>query len=587
MPRVTTEVAETPLSMVASAARMTGTSVTNPRPKQSWQKEAWHFYDTCGELRYAANWMGNVLSRATLRAVQVDVVGGEEREVTSGPAFEALEELCNGREGQAAMLKSIGIHFFVAGECYLIGRSPDPKHDEMVDAEETLWEVASTEEVTQNGKQWQVDYHDGTGAIPLGEDDVVIRLWMPHPRRHKMADSPVRAQLANLRELELLSRHVAAQARSRLAGNGVLFLPSSIQFPTPPNPPEGVTDSASLFQWLLMNAMMESVEDPSDPAALVPIIVTADGESIANIEHKTFWSEYDAKISELRSEAIRRLALGLDIPAEVMLGTADMNHWSAWQVEESSIKVSVEPMLASIARSLTTGYLRPVTDNTKDAIAFDTSKLRMRPNRSREAIELSDRLALSNAALRRETGFDESDAPEPDELKHMLLMRIAGGSATPEQVAQALNALGISEVTGEGETTRESRPSPSLQDHPSRDIPEPQAAAASLLDKSEVLVFRALERAGNRLRSLKQTRPPCAAADTYMFVKTDVGELDKVLDDAWTCLDRVIPQVPDFHRKTIASALDTYCRHLLLQQVQYDRTELQHYLTTVPMREIA
>jgi len=35
----------------------------------------------------------------------------------------SLKDLFNGKDGQAQMLESIGIHLTIAGECYLIGRN--------------------------------------------------------------------------------------------------------------------------------------------------------------------------------------------------------------------------------------------------------------------------------------------------------------------------------------------------------------------------------------------------------------------------------------------------------------------------------
>jgi hypothetical protein len=40
----------------------------------------------------------------------------------------------------------------------------------------------------------------------------------------------------------------------------------------------------------------------------------------------------------LRREAVERLAIGLDMPPEVLLGLGDSNHWSAWQVDEQTWK---------------------------------------------------------------------------------------------------------------------------------------------------------------------------------------------------------------------------------------------------------
>lgn len=584
MPRMTapqSEVVKPPTaSIVASAVRMPGSTNRMWVRKEGWQSTAWKMYDQIGELRYAANWVGNVLSRATLHAAKRNSFGVVQ--TVTGPAADYLHDLFNGPDGQAQMLKSIGIHLFIAGECYLVGRAPIKSRGE---GKDDIWEIASTEEIKYGAGVWQIDYDDGTGPITLGDDDVVVRIWSPHPRKRVMADSPVRAQLSNLHELLLLSRHVSAQATSRLAGNGILFVPSEMSFAPPPGADPALS-SAESFQEVLGGAMADAIDDPTSPTATVPIVVQAPGDQIGNAQHMTFWSEYDQNLPALRKEAITRLATGLDIPAEVMLGTADMNHWSAWQVEESSIKVQIEPLLETITNALSIGYLQPLVGDTEVLVAFDTAQLRLRPNRSNEAIELYDRGELNGPALRRETGFEESDAMSAEDLKAWLLKKVAGGSATPEQVAQALNALGITEIDAVGDNMRQARPDPSTGEPPADGTP-PDRQAASINDMSEVLVFRALERAGNRLRSLKQTRPPVAACDTYLFVECNVGDLDKVLEDAWTIIPRVMPNIPDVQRQVVEAALDSYCRHLLLNQRQHSRDEMEHFLTGTSVRVLA
>jgi hypothetical protein len=579
---VEAEVVKSPAnSLVASAVRMSGQPNRMAVQKKAWQAQAWQMYDSVGELRYAANWVGNVCSRARLTIAKRDSMGLLQP-VVQGPSVDYLTDLFDGPDGQEQMLKSIGIHLFIAGECYLVGRNPRPERGELPG--DDIWEIVSTEEISQSGRNWQIDYGDGLAAIVLQEDETVVRLWNPHPRRHVQADSPVRAQLPNLRELLILSRHVTAQATSRLAGNGIEWVPAEMSFPVPPDAPEGTT-SATAFQMALAEGMADALADPESTESLVPLVVSAPGEMIQHVTHQTFWSPFDEQVPALRNEAIRRLALGLDIPAEVMLGTADMNHWSAWQVEESSIKVVIEPMLGVITNCLTVGYLHPITKDPTEIIVADTAELRLRPNRSKEAIELWDRIILSDSAARRETGFGEEDAPSDDEFKQRLIAKVASGSATPEQVGQALELLGIKGIDNVGDQTNQARPDPSLQDHPTQDLPDTQAA--SLTAASEVLVFRALERAGNRLRSLKQTRPPVAAADTYQFVECQVGELDKVLADAWDCIPRLMPNIPEVQRRVITAALDSYCRHLLLNQRPYERAEMEHYLTATSVRALA
>lgn len=587
MPRVTprVEVVKPPSnnSMVASAVQMTGTSRRVWQNREQWQTEAWRMYDTIGELRYAANWVGNVLSRTVLHVVKFNPKSRTWEVVYDGAGAAALAELFGGKDGQAQMLKTIGIHFFVAGECYLVGRHPRPDRGEK--GKDFLWEIVSTEELKQGGKTWQVDYQDGLDPVYLAEDEIVIRLWMSHPRKKMMADSPVKAQIANLRELELLTRRVSGQVTSQIAGNGVVFIPAEMSFPPDPERPNQTAAEAFMNQ--LGNAMLDAIADPTSPASVVPTVAAVPGEYVDKINHVTFWSEFDEQLPALRKEAIGRLAVGLDIPAEVMLGTADMNHWSAWQVEESAIKVNVEPTAEAICNCLTTGYLWDVTEDTEEKIGYDTSQLRLRPNRSKEAIELWDRGELSSDAMRRETGFDESDAPSQEEYIRWLLNKIAGGSATPEMVAQAAEMLGAVGIAPVGDNMRQERPAPSLDEHPIRELPQREAASMSLRDKSEVMVLRAMERAGNRLKSLKQMRPNCYAHEVYLFVECQPGDLDKVMEDAWSVIPIVFRELPDFERTVVMQALDTYCRHLLLTKTRFDRSEMERYLTTVPVRSLA
>lgn len=579
-------------ALMASAVRMPGSGSRVFHKPVTWQASAWGHYDTCGELRYATNWVGNVISRATLHAGKRMPDGSIER-VEDGPAAAAVADLFNGPEGQASMLNAFAIHLSVAGECYLVGRAPRPERGEAPG--EDIWEVVGTSEIRKNGNEWSIDYGDGKPPLVLRADEVVIRIWRAHPRKRIDADSPVRAVLTILTELDLLSRHIMAQVTSRLAGAGILFLPQGMTFPTTPDLPESATDADKVMA-VLGEAMLTPLRTPEDASAVVPIVVTAPDETIAQIKYQTFWTELDQHSVELRTEAIRRLALGLDMPPEVLLGTADVNHWGGWQIEESSIKAHIEPLLELICGALSVGYLQPITGDSTDVVAYDTQALRLRPNRSREALELYDRGELHGQALRRETGFEESDAPDTDEFKTWMLRKVASGSTTPEQVAQALRALDVIDITGVGTNPTQGPPrNPSLLDHPTTGPPPPPQGEQPLLPSAnppplaavcEALVYRALERAGNRLRSLKQTRPACAAADTYLYVQTEPGELDKVMDDAWTCIPRVLKDLTWEKQQVVANALDTYCRDLLITRREHNSADMLRALTMTPVRRL-
>jgi len=563
-------------SMVASATRYPGKAARIYQPRQDWQAECYRHYSICGEARFAAKFFGHSVSRAVLYAARI--VNGDTEKQTEGPAAAALDDLFNGRDGQTQMLDAIGTHLTIAGECYLVGRA--------VEGVDT-WEIVSCLEMQVAGNAWQINYGNGLPAVNLTEEDVVIRIWLPSPAHRIEADSPFRALLPILSEIEWLTRHVFAQITSRLAGSGILIMPQGMTFPPPPEQQnvDGSTvaapaNEADSFMLSLADAMMSPIEDPSSPSAVVPIVVTAPDETIDKPRLLTFWSELDSASMGLRNEAIRRFALGMDLPPEQVLGmsgttsdsSGNVSHWGAWQVEESTIKLHVEPMLDVIANAVTVGYLRPLTDDLS-LVAYDSSALRLRPDRSKEAFELYDRGLITPEALLRENGFDVNDMPDDEHRKMWLLVKVASGSATPEQVGAALEQLGVHlGVVSDPETSRESRPNPTLDEHPVRPRDPSESA---LVAASEALVFRALERAGNRLRQSVSRPPGAPAYETHVYVKAN-GSAERLLDDAWSCAPQVLAGIaePD----AVIPVLSSYCVSLMNEQSPHKRERLVNWL---------
>jgi len=562
---------------VASATRYPGKAARIYRASQDWQAECYRHYKICGEARFAAKFFGNAVSRAVLSAAEV--VKGEQREVKTGPAAKALEALFNGKDGQRQMLEAIGIHLTIGGECYLVGRTVD---------NEDVWEIVSCLEMKVAGTQWQIEYGAGQPAVTLSDKDVVIRIWTPAPDKRIEADSPFKALLPILSEIEWLTRHIFAQVSSRLAGAGILFLPQGMSFPPPPaidGQESQATNEADSFMLSLADAMLKPIEDPSSPSYLIPVVVTAPDDVVDKAKLLTFWSQLDENSMSLRSEAIRRFALGMDLPPEQILGMSSnggtgggtsngVSHWGAWQIEEATIKMHVEPMLDVVVNALTMGYLRPMLG--KDATSFviySTAALRLRPDRSKEAFELWDRGMISDEALRRENGFSEDDAHDEQTFKRWLLIRIASGSATPEQVQAALTSLGVAlpiAAPVEQGPPRETQPAPSLEDHPN----EPRTPAESaLIAASEALVFRALERAGNRLRQAGGKPPGVPAYETHVYVS--VPGLN-ALEDAWSCAPQVLKGLAD--PSVVIPILDSYCQSLLVEQSPHKRERLVNWL---------
>lgn len=567
-------------SLVASAVRYPGQVGRIYRPNQDWQKECYRHYSICGEARFAARFMGHALSRAVLGVGRKSK--GEVEPETTGPAFDYLHALFNGKDGQEQMLESIGLHFTIAGECYLVGRKVE---------NEEVWEIISPLEMSVSGDKWTIKYGDGQADVILTKEDVVIRMWLPNPARRIEADSPFRSLLPILTEIEYLTRHIFAQTQSRLAGAGVWILPQGLTFPPPPTQSgqeQTYANEADAAMASVGHAMIEPLDDPGNPAALVPTFLQVPDDLVDKIKEPIhFWSPLDATARELRTEAIQRFAIGMELPPEQVLGMSSnsgtgggnsngVSHWGAWQIEESTIKMFVEPMLSTVVNSLTIGYLRPLTEDTDVVVTFSTAALRLRPDRSQEALELYDRGILSIETVLVENGFDITDKPDDLEYHEWLLRKLASGSATPEQVGAALLLLGVDiGVPTDNVAPRESRPPPSLEEHPSRPRDPSESALVAACD---ALVYRALERVGNRLRqSAGGPVTGVPSYETHVMIPVKKGNEKAILEDAWSCAPQVLSELTTDPEAVIAT-LSGYTEMLLRTQTRHARASLKGWL---------
>lgn len=569
-PKANVRTIQGPNGLVAAAVRLTGPGSKGGKIKNPpWYTQAWNYYDVIGEFRYACNWVGNLLSRATLE------VWEDGKPTKDENALAAMASFFGGPEGQREFLRQSGTQLTVPGDYYILG-------EDMGDAPDR-WRVISASRLKKVG--------DGDNAIwKLGKDELdnplVIRLWRPHPNDETKSDSPTRAVLPILSEIDNMTKYVASQLSSRIASAGIFTVPNEMTFGSvrgnvtngDATDSQNVNTGLNAFLIELYETISANLADPEDASARVPVLLSGPGDSLQHMRHITFATELDKQVKSLREEAIRRLALGMDMPPEVLTGSADLNHWNAWQVEEASIKAHTEPLLQIITSGLTEKYLWPYlleADDTLDedtvrkfTIHADTSKIRLRPNRSKEALELYDRGILSLEATARENGFDPADIMGDDERKTWQLRKVAGGSTTPELVAWALKALGLavpdSALTAPEVTPTEAPSDRSLTDHPENAIPDPTQAE---VDASEVAIFRALERAGAKLRSKYKTAlvpgaDTIANAHLYRYAHLSEEMYDDLLAGAWEiCADLAISMSP--------AMMDAYVRHLFTSKEQF------------------
>lgn len=527
----------------------TGSAGLPGQDDEGWQSQAWGYYDSVGELRYVCSWLSNALSRCTLVASDVNMDTGQPTGTTEDERVVGMvSDIAGGPAGQATLLGKLATYLTVPGDAWVAILDRDGSEE---------WHVVSTDEVVRRagGRGVTVLLPDGTEHRVNTETDTLTRVYRPHPRNQRQADSPVRAALPILREIVRLGQYVEATAKSRLASNGILAVPNELSLPSQKAPPPaadpdapglpaptpegyGLPDDDPLDYGDhdhtgpegLVDAMLETfqiaVQEPGSAAALAPIVLQGPGDQLANIQHISLGTEFTDTVMKLREAATKRLALALDVPAEVLLGIGSANHWSAWAIEESAIKLHVEPLLTLICDRLTEHVLRPLLvrhghpDPDSAVIWFSTAGLSQRPNRTEEARIAWQAGAVGVETYRREAGWDDTDAPVQDdqaEQRDLARQLVLRDPSLLRVLAPYLGMEGLADVPlSERERRRgapegpvsssedgEGPPAEPTSNRPADSGSSGPSAAALAQARVAVLslVQRRLELAGNRLRT--------------------------------------------------------------------------------------
>lgn len=408
---------------------------------QPWQTEAWDLRAEIGEFRFCGDRPARAASQATLFGAESGPDG--DPVMTTNPTVLAITEQLFGTQAQVAQVIHRAVqHLGFNGETLF--------RFFQTENERLQFEAHAVNELTGSSGGYKLN--DGMETRNLGEDEVVVRCWTPDPRAGAIADCAARGVLGPARELKGLTEHTSAQIDSRLAGNGLLLVPNNItvmEGQVPQQSEESIEAGEAFHPFLeaLVEAMMTPIKDRSAASALVPLVAMLNPEDIEKIRHLTFGSTLDPMAKDLREEAIKRIALGMDSPPEVLLGLGSANHWSAWQVSEEEVTMVIAPLLATVCHSITVGFLWPaleqqgVENYESYQVWFDTSRLSLRPDRSADAQTLYDKDALSISALLRENGFDDTDLPDETEIRTRLLVALVKANAA--LAPQILPMLGI------------------------------------------------------------------------------------------------------------------------------------------------
>lgn len=355
-----------------------------------WQGQAWQFWRCLGEIHYPTSHLARQVGRL---GWDVTIDG---RQLTAERAEELLAEVTAGL-GVVEASRRLALNLQVGSEAWYI---EDPVGN---------FQVYS---VVTPGISDIVTAARASGRI-------VLRVYFPDPVDPTQAEASIAAIFGPADELLTLESLSRAQSRSRIAQAGMLLVASSMQF-------QGDADP---FGKDLEDAMEAAIKDPTHPSAMVPIKVEVPEEMVEEgkgVRHVTFERAFDNRVHEKVERATRRIALGLDVPADLLLGTEGANHWTAWLTALETYTSHLEPLAtpvgelyAVVAEQL---LLREVGVEAVVRVTPNPSKLLAKRSTVRDALDAAKLGAVGLRYVRDAIGATDEDAPTDEELEILRLV---------------------------------------------------------------------------------------------------------------------------------------------------------------------
>jgi hypothetical protein len=329
-----------------------------------------------------------------------------------------LDRLRDATGTHGEIMHDLGMQLSIPGEGYVVGR-PDAETGEH-------FGVYSQAELVIRDDKWVIleDPDDREGIVLDPLSSVVNRVWRQHPKWRNRADSAMRAVLDVCEELQILSRDVRSTGRSRLTGAGILWVPQEMNVKAVDShlgATDGLPQEMDPFLKALLQHFTTPIQEEGSAAAVVPILVKAKGEHIQQVRHMEFGREYSELAATQREELLRRAANGMDFPAEILVNKGELNHWTMWQVDDSTYKAHLEPFLMLLVGGLTEAFMRPATSDLDREVViwFDPSDLQSHPARGKDADAALQVGGIGFPAYRRYKGYAESDAPTDEDLEQL------------------------------------------------------------------------------------------------------------------------------------------------------------------------
>jgi hypothetical protein len=224
---------------------------------------------------------------------------------------------------------------------------------------------------------------------------------------------------------------------------------------------------------------------------------------------------------DLRTETIKRLARGLDLPPEVIEGMSGVSHWTSWWVSDDMWRSHGAPIAEQFCDDLSEAYLRPAlrelgySQADEVVVAYDASSVVVNPDRSKDADQAWDRGAIGYTAYIQAKNFKPEDKQTEEEHTEWLALKKVIIDAEGNPIPSTGGGAGAATE----ETIVNPGDQPGTPDGQPGDVSEGTnlpASAAKFQGAAELALIRCRELAGSRLRSRKKSCPHCLESVAHL-----------------------------------------------------------------------
>lgn len=370
-----------------------------------WQREAWEVYDCIPEVKFACEYVGSHLSKVKFVVNRVvdcrEVAAPEVEALNLMQSYKLVTRSSSGKYylagGLSQLIRTVAISLMVAGECWLVSRKDSPG-----------FEVHRFDSVVERGGRLGLN-EGAVKFVEFDERDTVLRVYKPHPANPSDSVSNVKSVLGQCKNLLALDKLLKSISRTNV-NNGVFLIPNEIDFSS-----DDETDFVDRFY----DHILSPIDEDESAAAVAPMVVEGSSQYLKDFKHLAVERKFDEHLKDLRDQEIERVARGLDLPTEIVMGVNDLNHWNSFGLPSAFIRSNAIPMLQLICETLTHKILRKalekrgVKNASEYVVGFDEIQLVNQPNKTANALDAFKCGPLKDTALLKYLGFNEEDY-DPD-----------------------------------------------------------------------------------------------------------------------------------------------------------------------------